>query len=503
MFAVAAATAIGTLTVKTGQNSIEVERQAQALGITRAQYQELAFVADQYGASTKDLTRGLLALDRASVKARAGSKASATAFSELGIHTKDLRGLNPAQLLDRVADGATKAGDRAKVLAALSTLLGARVAQKLAPALLSGAAGMGELSRQAHELGLVLDDDALRTTKEVAVQWRLLKAAGQGLANELAVALAPIVTQVLGGFVGWVRANRELLSQRLEFWVRQLTRALEAANVAAHLLGGWRAVFLDIATGVGMLYLIANLEKVEKLLKAIRIGFTVLDIVATPVLETLGAGAAALGLELAPLLAILAAIVIPITLVGLAVDDFLTFWEGGKSVLGDNLDALQRLIPAFGSVRHLFGALIGLGGSAWRSVALLGGAIASGLAPALQLLDFALRPVIELLTRLQALWDALNAAAGAPLEVLAGLVRVSGAHLEVTSGAVAPALQAGIAGAVQGQVSRVTSSSSVDNSSRAVSQTNNFLGGGSATDHLRAMEPALRKAGLAVAGGRR
>jgi hypothetical protein len=317
------------------------------------------------------------------VKARAGSKGSAQAFAELGIHTRELRTLNPAQLLDRVADGARGAGDRTKALAALSSLLGARVAQRLAPALLSGAKGMGELRKEAHELGLVMSDQQLRVTAEAAQQWRLLNGRGRGLANELAADLAPLVIDVLRGILGWVRANRELLSQRVEAFVRQLTRALEGLNTAVQAIGGWGVVLINVATGAGMIYLLLNLDRVLKLLRSIRVATELAGIAAEPVLEGIGAALAAAGIEVAPLLAALAALAAVIVLAGLGLDDFITFLRGGKSVLGDGLDtdpALRARVrrgprPVPGDRR--------LGGSAWRSVVILTRAIATGLAPAL------------------------------------------------------------------------------------------------------------------------
>lgn len=501
--AIAGATAIGGLAIATGEHALEVERESRALGVSREHYQELTYESGQYGLSTQELSRALLALDRASYRAQQGSKVVSAAFREIGIQTSELHDMDPADLFDRLATGALHASNRTRALAALSQILGRGVVLHLAPALLSGAEGMKELRQQAHEFGLVMDDDALRTAKEAAVQFRLLKAAGKGLANELGVALAPLVTEVLKGIVGWVRANRELMSQRIEFWVRQLTRAVNGANDAVHLIGGWEVVFFNVATGAGLLYLIANLEKVEKILGAIRAGFVLVQIVAEPVLETLSAGAAGLGFELTPLLLVLAALALPITLIALAVDDFLTFWRGGKSVLGDNLDTIQRYVPAFGAVRELFRALIGLGGAGWRSITLLANAVITGLGPAFTLLGIALQPVIDGLNEIVRLWGEMNALAAAPLEAAAAWVRALGGEGEASAQGAAPGIQRGVARSVQGQVSRITnSSSSTDNSNRQVSQTNNFFGGGGA-DHVRNLDAAMRKAGVAVAGGRR
>jgi hypothetical protein len=425
----------------------------------------------------------------------------------VGLHARDLKGLKPDQLFELLADAVARASDKSKALAAVSRILGEESSRKFAPALMGGAAAIRELRMQAHELGLVLDDDALRATKEVAVQWRQLKQVGRGLATELAVRLAPDVAAVLRGVLGWVKANRELLSQRIDFWVRQLERGMTALNLAVRVIGGWDVVFLNVAQGAGLLYLIANLDRLQHLLKLLRVGFTALQVVAEPVLAQLqvqvGALLAELGIGLAPLLLILGGFVFYLGLAALAVDDFLTFWRGGKSVLGDNLDAIERLFPAFRGFRDLVAALVGVGGAAVRTLVMIGAAVLNGLSPAFQLLDQVLESVAERLREIGHLWDQFNIGLGLQFEGAAAGVRSWTARNEGAGWSMADRVNRSVSSAVQAQVDRVSGgSSSVDNSSRSVEQTNNFWGGGGA-DHLRNLDSALRGARIAVAGGSR
>jgi hypothetical protein len=500
---VAALGGLGALSLETGRHAENVERQAKALNLTRKEFQEYEHVFGTFGADSKEISEAFLQLTQMTVQAEQGQKSAAQAFGLIGIRIDQLRGKRPNELFELVADAMAKTANRQNALAAASSLFGEDTAKKLLPALVSGSKGIRALRVEAHELGLVMNDDALRAGKEVSVQWRTLTNTVKGLGQELGVRFAPIVIRVLKGINDWVKANRALLSQRLDFWTRQIERAATAADLLVRLLGGWQAALINLATGAGFVYLLVHLEDVLKLLRSIRIATELLGIATEPVLDAIGLGLETIGVELAPLLLIVGALVAPFVLLGLAVDDFVTFWEGGRSVLGDNLDLIQSYVPAFGAVRHLFGALIGLGGAAFGTIAILARAIALGFTPALQLLDRALQPVIDGLTALQAIWDALNFSVGARVEQLALFVRSIGFGAQGTAAGIAPVVSAGVASSVQNQISRISSSSSTDNSNRQVSQINNFLGGGSATDHLRAMEPALRKAGLAVAGGRR
>jgi hypothetical protein len=499
---VAALGGLGALSLETGKHAENVERQAKALNLTRKEFQEYEHVFGTFGADSKEISEAFLQLTQMAVSAQQGQKSAAQSFAQIGISIQQLKNKRPNELFEMVADAMAKTTNRQLALGAASSLFGEDTAKKLLPALVKGAKGIRALRVEAHELGLVMNDDALRAGKEVSVQWRTLTNTVKGLGQELGVRFAPIVIRVLKGINDWVKANRALLSQRLDFWTRQIERAATGVDLLVRLLGGWQAALVNLATGAGFVYLIVHLEDVLKLLRSIRIATELLGIAAEPVLGAISAGLADIGIELAPLLLVVGALVAPFVLLGLAVDDFVTFWRGGKSVLGDNLDTIQSYIPAFGAVRDLFSALIGLGGSVWTSITILARAVASGLAPAFDVLASAVRPVVDLLNQLQALWSALNGIASGQIEALAMTVRSMGGGLQGTAAGIAPVVSAGVASSVQNQISRVSSSSSTDNSSRSVNQTNNFNGSAGA-DVGRHLDASMRTALLAVAGGRR
>ena len=132
-------------------------------------------------------------------------------------------------------------------------------------------------------------------------------------------------------------------------------------------------------------------------------------------------------------------------------------------------------------------------------------AIAGGLAPALQLVDAILQPLLAQFAKLLELWRRLNAIVGSPYVNAATRIRALTAASEGNAQVRAGRLQQGIAGEVQGAVNRAAGGGqSVTNSSSstAVTQNNSFFGGvgQSVSD---ALGEALRKGRLAVQGGAR
>lgn len=493
-----AATAAGVLAVETGEAAERIERQARALNMTRAEYQEISHVFETFGSDGREIGDVFAQLAQKSIEAADGAEQTIKTWKMVGITADQLKGKRPIELFELLADATSKATDRTRALAGVSALLGEDSAKKLLPVLAQGVGVVRDLRQESHALGLVMRDDQMRAAKQAAVEWRKLKGVATGLRHELGIALAPAVTSVLRGLLGWVQANRELLTQRIEFWVRNLVRAvLLLDDTVRFLFGkdrGWERLMINLATGAGFLLLLANLEKVEKALGAIRL-------VATFLWTSFEAGVAAASIPLIPFVALLAGLAFFVGLAALGVDDFLTFWRGGQSVLGDNLDLIERYVPAFGAVRELARAVIDLVAEGFENVDRLTTALKEGLAPAFEALDLALGPVLRTLERI---WAALNAIAAAPISGAARFVRGLTAESQRSGVSTAAQVQAGVSGAVTSQVLQPAARAgfAADQSVRSVVQENRFYGP-SAQDVNTALESAFRRAQLAVYGGGR
>jgi len=544
-----AATAAGVLAVETGKDAEAIERQARALNLSRREYQEVLAVFESFGADAGEVADVFQQINDKAIEALAGSEGAVMEFGLLGITADQLRGKRPHEIFELIAEGSANATDRMKSIAGVSKLLGEDSAKKMAPALALGAAEIRRLRHEAGELGLVMDDQALRTAKAAQVEWRKLTAMGRGLRHELGVALAPAVTRVFRAMTEWIRANRELLSQRIEFWVRQATRLVEGLHAAVQLVGGWDVVLANVAVGVGMLTLIANLDRVEKLLAAIRMGIAALQVVAAPAL-------AAITVPLLPLAFLLAGFLFFLTMAGLAVQDFITYWRGGQSVLGDNLKligglvralrdgavaaakwgrdtgvglwrSLLRAVPALRAVRDLvveLGRAFGDGIEILKRYAM---AVIEAFGPSLKraikvvtdpLLEYfedlkevfrqvvrsveiRLKYMIDMaifrLKQLQVAWEELNESVARPIRELTAKLSQERGGQTMSNAMSAGRLQGQLAHGASGQVDRLQGGVGA-----AVNQTNNFFGP-HGDDPGQLMGAAIRHAGVSVAGGRR
>jgi hypothetical protein len=494
----AVAAGIGKLTLDMSGQAIEIERQARLLNLTRAEYQQWLYVIQGLGGTQRDLADSFLQINDAAQRAIGGSKEMTEAFAGIGISTTQLKNKNPSQLFDLIAQQVAKATDKGAALSVVSRLLGEEASRKLGPALVQGADAVKRLKDEAVKLGVVMSDDQLRALKAVGEQWRRLTGLTKGLRNVLAAALAPIVARLLKSLADWIEANRQLIASGIEKWVDRARILLENLNRAVTAIGGWDVVLLQVATGAGMLTLLANMDKVKSLLFGLRVLWAGLGVAAT-------AAASATGIAVAPLVLIVLGLVTAIGLLALGLEDLWVWWQGGDSLLKRNLDLIEQLIPAFGGFRDLVWALVEGTIASVQNLGLFADAIKNGLAPALQLIDPLLQPIIDGLKELVEWWAYGNAIVGSGLSDVAGWVREGSAAGTGNAEALAARLQASLAGAVQGQVDRVLSTvNNTDNSQRSTTfHMNNQFGGPGVRDVIEAVEGTVRRAVPFVQGGRR
>lgn len=498
IMAVGAAAAVGKLTTDMGGQAVEIERQARLLGLSRQEYQQWLYVAEGAGASAGDLADVFLQLNSAAQDTIGGGKEMGEAFRVLGIRANQLKGLDPGQIFDLMAAGVERATNKTAALAVVSRILGEEGSRQFGPTMLAGADAAKAMRDEAAKLGVVMSDDLLASLARVGTQTRKLKGLLKGLRNVLAAALAPIVERVVKRMADWVDANRAAIASGIERWVERLRIAFENLNRAVTAIGGWDVVLLGVAQGAGLLTLLANLGRIQALLSSLKILWAVMLTGAT-------AFASAVGIGLLPLTLIVLGLVTAIGLLALGIEDLWIWWQGGNSLLGQNLDLIESFIPAFGGLRDLVWALVEGFGAFWRNIDRITSALANGLAPALKLIHILIEPLLPLLEKLEKLWLSLNADVGSRLTALAVRVRGITDANELTVGGGAALVQGQLAGAVQGQVDRIDQRvQSFDNSVRNanINQVNN-LGAGGARDAVDTLNSALRRAVPALQGGRR
>lgn len=287
-----------------------LDEAAQAVGVTTDALQELRYAASLSGIGAEELDGAMMKLARTMASAKEGSEAQQKAFSKLGIRVTDGAGKL------RAADEVT--GDLAEKFAAmpdgaektaLSMEFFGRTGAKLIPFLNAGRDGLAELREEAHELGLVMGEDAIKASAELGDNLDRLKATTKGLWRTAVAPLLPALNDLVKRFLAWRKENAALIRQALEKYVKYIIAAFKVLGNT--LLAMWN---------VG-----------ARIFGAMWSGLKRLGSLAIEVMDVFGKFKwvifGAIAFALSPLLAI-AGIISAITLL---IDDYLTFKKHPKA----------------------------------------------------------------------------------------------------------------------------------------------------------------------------
>lgn len=261
---------------------LNIDRQAAQLGLTTDEVQRFRYVAEQAGIEGDALGEvfGGLA-QRASQAADSGGDA-ARRFTDLGIELTDSQGhlrLTTDLVLD-AADALQTMGPGTEQTATAIALFGDK-GRQLLPLLSQGRAGIQRMTDEFDQLGGSLDGETIDSISEITREFNRAKQAVMG-------ALMPAVRFLVDGLKRIVEKARPVIDRFKDFVSN--SHAVRAALIAA----GVAAV--AVAAGIVMAW--------------------------------------------GPVVAIMAGVVVSAVLLGLALDDVITTFEGGDSVIRRFIDGL-------------------------------------------------------------------------------------------------------------------------------------------------------------------
>lgn len=181
------------LTKKTSDYADVIDKTSQRMGMSAEATQEWKFVGEQLGVELTSLERGLTRFQKRVGEADDGLSSAQRAFENLGVEIKDGEG-NLRSMDDLFPSTIQKLADMEDVTKRnqLAMELFGRGGKELIPLLNQSGDNIEELQQKAHELGIVMGDEAV----EEGVEWKdtlhEITEAGKGLFRQLGTELIPI-----------------------------------------------------------------------------------------------------------------------------------------------------------------------------------------------------------------------------------------------------------------------------------------------------------------------
>jgi hypothetical protein len=175
-----------------------IQKLSLTLGASTRALSELGHAAQISGTDLETVARSMSQMQRTAVEAADGTKSYADAYAKLGINVKDFLGLAPDAQLEVMADRLAEIKNPAEQAAIAMELFG-RGGKAMLPLLKGGAENMRAMREEAKKLGLSLSQEQADSMAAANDATTRLAGAFRGLANTLAVDMAPHLTDMLDG----------------------------------------------------------------------------------------------------------------------------------------------------------------------------------------------------------------------------------------------------------------------------------------------------------------
>jgi hypothetical protein len=176
----------------------EIDKMSAKIGMSKQAYQEWAYVLGQNGMDVNSLQMGMKTLVAQMDGAASGTEKSVEMFEKLGLSIYDSEGQmkNQEEMFKEVTMALAAMENGTEKAALANDLLG-RSGSEMMPMLNNGAEGIVELTDRAHELGLIMGDEAVNAGVVLGDTLDDVKKSAGMVGTKIGVALFPILQKVL------------------------------------------------------------------------------------------------------------------------------------------------------------------------------------------------------------------------------------------------------------------------------------------------------------------
>ncbi|MDI7864095.1 tail tape measure protein [Rhizobiaceae bacterium n13] len=230
-------TGIVNATRQAAKSLAEIGDQAKRAGVSTRAFQELKFVAEQNRIGVDSLTDGIKELNlRADEFILTGKGSAAEAFQRLGYDAETLKAKleDPSALFTEII-GKLGELDKAAQIRIADEIFGGTGGEKFVQLIAQGEQGIRDTIKQAHALGVVVNDDLIDSAAELDRQFAAVAATvGTGLKQAIVSA-----SNALVHFINLFRSVDAQATTTLQSTLEQSKKNLEAAQAGRARMPGF------------------------------------------------------------------------------------------------------------------------------------------------------------------------------------------------------------------------------------------------------------------------
>ncbi len=209
--------AAGALSIKTfAEMGDEIAKMARKTGITTETLSELRHAAELSGTSLTGLEKAMKRMATAIGDAQDGLTETIRDFDKLGVSVEELEGLSPEEAFLKLGQAIADIEDPL-VRANVAQGIFGRAGMDLIPVFDQGAEALKGMRQEAHDLGIVFDEEAAKKAEEFTDALHRVSEATSGVKMAIAEQLIPVllplidkVKNVISSFSAWAKEHPTL-----------------------------------------------------------------------------------------------------------------------------------------------------------------------------------------------------------------------------------------------------------------------------------------------------
>lgn len=327
---------IGALTGEVIRNAREIENMSRLANATTQEFQEWSFASKSAGVSQEKLGDIMKDVnDKFGDFMQTGGGEMADFFEKIapkvGVTAKEFQGLSGPQILGKYYETLKKANvSQAEMTFYMESI--ANDAMLLSPLLDDNSKKLKEYSQQAHDLGVILDDEAIQATKEFDSSLSLIGATIKGLLGRLVAELAPGLKDMANNFLSSATKSKDAIDGSITAIVTIFESFMDILSEVFGIVSDvWNDLTKDIGDG-----------------SVQQIGFMDLVSATFKSLATIAVGLK-VGIQIA-FAAIRAVIVTVCQYISASISSVINIFDGFRDTIQFGLDVLGIKFKTFGNI---------------------------------------------------------------------------------------------------------------------------------------------------------
>lgn len=190
------AAAVGGIAMSAAGTADEIDKMSQKIGLSKEGYQEWSYIMGQNGMEIDKMQVGMKTMTALMDSAAGGTASAVEKFEQLGVSIYDSNGkLRDQESVMEETLIALADMENGTEKARLATELFGKSGSEMMPMLNQGSKAMLDLKSRAHELGLVMSDDAVNAGVVLGDTIDDIKQSAAMIGTKLGSAVIPIIQQ--------------------------------------------------------------------------------------------------------------------------------------------------------------------------------------------------------------------------------------------------------------------------------------------------------------------